>query len=77
MSDLAAFEREPYLTRLEAKVLRVGEEGGRFYAVLDDTLLYPEGGGQPCDHGRLGEVTVLEDSLGLRIVEIIDPHRRG
>ena len=60
MSDLAAFEREPYLTRLEAKVLRVGEEGGRFYAVLDDTLLYPEGGGQPCDHGRLGEVTVLE-----------------
>ena len=23
-----------------------------------------------------GEVTVLEDSLGLRIVEIIDPHRR-
>lgn len=23
-----------------------------------------------------GEVTVLEDSLGLRIVEIIDPHRK-
>jgi flagellar motor switch protein FliN/FliY len=23
-----------------------------------------------------GEVTVLEDTLGLRIVEIVDPHRR-
>jgi flagellar motor switch/type III secretory pathway protein FliN len=23
-----------------------------------------------------GEVTVLEDTLGLRIVEIIDPHRK-
>ena len=23
-----------------------------------------------------GEVTVLEDSLGLRIVEIVDPHRK-
>jgi len=41
MSDLAAYERDPYLTRLDAKVLRVGEEGGRPYAVLDDTILYP------------------------------------
>ena len=38
--------------------------------------------GEPMDvlcKGRAvmrGEVTVLEDSLGLRIVEIIDPHRR-
>ena len=38
--------------------------------------------GEPMDvlcKGRAvmrGEVTVLEDSLGLRIVEIIDPHRK-
>ena len=60
MSDLAAFERDPYLTRLEARVLRVGEEGGRPYAVLDDTILYPEGGGQPPDHGFLGAVAVVD-----------------
>jgi len=60
MSDLSAFERDPYLTRLEARVLRTGDEGGRPYAVLDDTLLYPEGGGQPPDHGFLGSVAVVD-----------------
>lgn len=27
--------------------------------IMDDTILFPEGGGQPCDHGFLDEVTVL------------------
>ena len=60
MSDLSAFEREPYLTRLDATVLRTGVAEGRPYAVLDDTILYPEGGGQPADHGRLGAVAVVD-----------------
>ena len=60
MSELAAFEREPYLTRLEATVLQTGAVGGRPYAVLDDTILFPEGGGQPGDHGFLGPVAVLD-----------------
>jgi Ser-tRNA(Ala) deacylase AlaX len=57
---LPAYERDPYLTRLEAQVVRTGEEGGRPFAVLDDTLFYPEGGGQPSDRGLLGGVPVLE-----------------
>jgi alanyl-tRNA synthetase len=60
MSDLAAYERDPYLRKLEAAVLQAGVEEGRPYAVLDDTILYPEGGGQPADHGRLGEVAVVD-----------------
>jgi alanyl-tRNA synthetase len=60
MSELPAFERDPCLTRLDTQVLRTGEEGGRPYAVLADTLFYPEGGGQPPDHGFLGEVAVLD-----------------
>jgi alanyl-tRNA synthetase len=55
-----AYEREPYLTRLEVRVVSVGEDGGRPYAVLDDTILYPEGGGQPADRGRLGETAVVD-----------------
>jgi alanyl-tRNA synthetase len=60
MSELPAFEREPYRTQLETQVLRVGEEDGRPYAVLADSILYPEGGGQPPDHGFLGTVPVLD-----------------
>ena len=59
MSELPAYERDPYLAELEATVLRTGEEG-RPYAVLQDTILYPEGGGQPPDHGTLGTVMVLD-----------------
>jgi Ser-tRNA(Ala) deacylase AlaX len=60
MSELTAFERDPYLTQMETRVLRVGEDGGRPYAVLADSILYPEGGGQPPDHGFLGAVAVLD-----------------
>jgi Ser-tRNA(Ala) deacylase AlaX len=60
MNELPAFEREPYLAELETSVLRTGEDGGRPYAVLADTLFYPEGGGQPPDHGFLGEVAVVD-----------------
>ncbi len=57
---IPAYERDPYLTRLEVEVVDVGEVDGRPYAVLDNTLLYPEGGGQPADLGRLGPLAVVD-----------------
>lgn len=60
MSTLPAYEREPYRTEIGAVVLRVGEEEGRPYAVLSDTVLYPEGGGQPADGGFLDRIEVLD-----------------
>ncbi|MDR3672625.1 MAG: hypothetical protein P4L36_17395 [Holophaga sp.] len=60
MSELPAFERDPYLTQLDTQVLEIGEEAGKPYAILADTILYAEGGGQPADHGFLGEVAVLD-----------------
>lgn len=60
MSAPRAFERDPYLTELSARVVGTGVEGGRPWVVLDDTVLYPEGGGQPSDRGYLGEVEVLD-----------------
>ena len=59
-SRVPAFEREPYRTTLDAAVLRVDIEGRRPFAVLDDTILYPEGGGQPPDHGFLNTTAVVD-----------------
>jgi alanyl-tRNA synthetase len=41
--------------------------------VLDETALYPASGGQPCDHGKLGDANVLEvRDAGDEIVHIVD-----
>ncbi len=60
MSAPHAFEREPYRTGLTVRVTGTGVEEGRPWAALDDTILYPEGGGQPADRGLLGGVPVLD-----------------
>ena len=44
------YYEDPYLSEFEAKVLKVFD--GK-YVVLDKTAFYPEGGGQPADHGHL------------------------
>jgi len=60
VAPVPAYEREPYRSELLAEVVRVGEENGRPFAVLSDTILYPEGGGQPADRGTLNGVAVLD-----------------
>lgn len=60
MLETLAFEREPLWTRLETSIVESGEEEGRPYVVLADTVLYPEGGGQPADWGTVGGVEVVD-----------------
>ncbi len=59
-ANLPTYEREPYRTTLDASILEVKGDSGRAYALLDDTILFPEGGGQPPDRGFLNEVEVLD-----------------
>ncbi len=60
MNRIYTYEREPYRRRLEVRVVAAGEDGGRPFVELDDTILYPEGGGQPADHGLLQETPVID-----------------
>ncbi len=55
-----AYHQDCYLTELETEVVSVGEEDGSPYVILADTLFYPEGGGQPADHGQLGGAEVRD-----------------
>ena len=60
MIEILAFERDPRLTRLDTTVVRAGTEGDRTFVVLADTVLYPEGGGQPADRGAIEGRAVLD-----------------
>ena len=51
---------DSFLTDFTARVLSCEADGDRFQVVLDRTAFYPEGGGQPADWGRLGEVRVTD-----------------
>ena len=56
--------RDTYLARGTATVRDIRDEGGRTIVTLDRTILYPQGGGQPADHGSLsyaGGTFIVED----------------
>ena len=56
-------------TEFEAVVLdvfeREGDDGGAYDVVLDQTMFYPEGGGQPADHG-----TLATDDATVRVTDV-------
>jgi alanyl-tRNA synthetase len=60
MQSFPAYERDPYLRAIETEVVDVGVEDGKPFAVLADTVLYPEGGGQPADRGTLGDIPIVD-----------------
>ena len=54
------FYADAYATEFCATVLSCNAVNGRFAVELDQTLFYPEGGGQPADKGALGGACVLD-----------------
>jgi len=58
MSEL--FYKNPYLKEFDATVTACTKGKKHFEVILDDTAFYPEGGGQPGDHGTLGDAKVLD-----------------
>jgi alanyl-tRNA synthetase len=58
--EIYAYERDPGLTQLDTNVVAAGEGEGHPFVVLADTVLFPEGGGQPADRGTVGGVEVVD-----------------
>lgn len=55
------YYRIPYVKTFEAEIMScVPGKGGHYLVTLSRTGFYPEGGGQPADHGKIGEAHVLD-----------------
>lgn len=52
------YESDSYVQNFTATVLACTPDPAGYTVVLDRTAFFPEGGGQPCDTGRLGEARV-------------------
>jgi Ser-tRNA(Ala) deacylase AlaX len=59
-SEEPAYHRDPRLTELDTEVVASGFEDGRPWVELEDTIFYPEGGGQPADRGTIQGVEVVD-----------------
>lgn len=50
-------QKDSYVKELDTTVLScVPVEEGMWHVVLKDSVIFPEGGGQPCDQGKIGDV---------------------
>ncbi len=50
----------PYISQVIANIIAIEKDKDFYKLVLDETIFYPEGGGQPSDRGEINEITVFD-----------------
>lgn len=64
---------DAYTLTFETVVEDIVQYDSTYAIVLKDTFFYPEGGGQPADHGSIGEVSIIDVQIeNDRIYHITD-----
>ncbi len=58
VTKMHKFYENPYLKEFETEVLNFFKNEDGFFYTFYDTIFYPEGGGQECDRGFIGDVEV-------------------
>lgn len=53
MTTKSLYYQEPYAQQAEGRVLSILSKGAKTVVELDQTIFYPEGGGQPSDQGEI------------------------
>ena len=67
-----------YAREFDAQVISITEHEGKYHAVLDRTLFYPSGGGQPCDLGTIDGVNVIDvHEQGEEIIHVLEAPIEG
>ena len=64
METRKLYYEDCHLTTFHARVLSCVCSPGGYLITLDATAFYPEGGGQACDWGKLGDVSVFDVQEG-------------
>ena len=67
---------DSHLDSMEAVVLRCEEAENRFAVILDRTVFFPEGGGQPADTGTIDGIRVTDVDVYKRQISSRSPQRR-
>jgi alanyl-tRNA synthetase len=75
--DRRLFDDDPVLDRAESRVVEEGTEEGAPWVRLEQTLFYPQGGGQPADRGTIGGVAVVDVQTRDRAIRHVLAHPLG